>query len=430
MGVTRRFAILAMMGIPLLFVGVIAPAAITALIFWVYNLVIFALLAVDFILSPPAFSLKVRRANEDAKLSHKAVNRVSFFVYNPSHFQLQISALDTISDRHFKVSNENMQHSLSPGEERLFTYDITPSKRGAFTFSKIHLKAQGLLGLSTKYHTHDCPMEFKVYPNLKDLGRYRLMVQNNRLLGQGDKTIRLFGTGTEFESLRPYVEGDDYRKINWLVTARTGHHIVNNYQIEKNQPIFLMIDSGRPMSYSINGYKKLDYAINAALVLADIVGQKGDQSGLLVFDTKVQNLIKPGKGAAHRNRLMEALYHIEESRSTSNYEEAFRTLCRNQKRRSIVFIFTDFETLEEGSELTRHIALLKRRHFPIVVFMKNEELIALSDNDDQYVQEVAQDFLQERKQLLRMLNAMSIPNVETEAEKFSLAAVNQYLGIV
>jgi len=272
-------------------------------------------------------------------------------------------------------------------------------------------------------------MEFKVYPNLKDLRRFRLMTQKNRLLPRGEKTVRLFGPGTEFESLRTYVEGDDYRKINWPVTAREMRLIVNDYQIEKNQPVFLMIDGGRPMSYSVRGYKKLDYAINAALVLSDIVNQKGDQSGLLVFDKEVRSIIMPGKGEAHRNNLMEALYHIQETRSTSNYEAAFRTLCKRQKRRSLVFIFTDFETLEEASELTAHIAQLKRRHFPIVVFMKNDKLIALSDDKDAFVQEVAQSFLEERKQLFRVLNAMTIPNVETAAENFSVTAVNQYLAL-
>jgi len=206
--------------------------------------------------------------------------------------------------------------------------------------------------------------------------------------------------------------------------------IVNDYQAEKNQPVFLMIDGGRPMSYNARGYKKLDYAINAALVLSDIVNQKGDQSGLLTFDKEVKSLIMPGKGDVHRNNLMEVLYHIQGTRDTSNYEAAFRTLCQRQKRRSLVFIFTDFETLEEARELTTYMAQLKRRHFPIVVFIKNEELITLANHSkDIDVKEVAQSFLTERQQLFRTLKAMAIPNIETEAENFSTAAVNQYLTL-
>ena len=431
MSVTRRFVVLAAIGVLLLFVAAPLPVPVPAFVFWLYNMVILGLLAMDFMLSPRASSLTVRRAGGDnlPKLSHHAANQVAFSVYNPSGFQLKVDAVDTVTDRHFKVSDENLSHLIDPGEEKPFTYSVTPSKRGAFTFTYIHLRVRGLLGLCVKYYSHHCPMEFKVYPNLKDLRKFRIMIQKSHLMPRGEKAIRLRGQGTEFESLRAYVEGDDYRKINWPVTARAGYPIVNDYQVEKNQPIFLMIDAGRPMSYSTKGYKKLDYAINAALVLSDIVNQKGDQSGLLVFDKEVRSLIMPGKGEAHRNGLMEALYHIQESRSTSNYEAAFHALLKRQKRRSVVFIFTDFETLEEAQELTNHMALLAKRHFPIVVFIKNEKLIALCGHKDGHVKEVAGSFLDERKQLFRKLNAMAIPNIETSAENFSTAAVNQYLGL-
>ena len=428
MSVSRRFVVLAAVAVPLLLLAALLPAPVTALIFWLYNLILFGLLIMDFILSPAASAFTVSRENIDyTKLSHLALNRISFNIFNPSPFQLQVEAKDAVEDRYFTVSNEDLKHVISPGGGKIFSYSVTPSKRGAFTFPHIHLRVRGLLGLAVKYHSHGCPMEFKVYPNISDLSRFRIMTQKNRLLPQGEKALRIFGYGTEFESLRVYVEGDDYRKINWPVSAREMRLIVNDYQIEKNQPVFMMIDGGRPMSYSVKGYKKLDYAINAALILSDIVNQKGDQSGLLVFDREVRSLILPGKGEAHRNNLMEALYHIQENRSTSNYEAAFRTLCRRQKRRSLVFIFTDFETLEEAQELCDHMAYLKRRHFPIVVFMKNDKLIELAGSEDEQVKEVAELFLNERKQLFRSLNALAIPNVETAAEKFSLTAVNHYL---
>ena len=432
MSVTRRFVGLAMCGVPLLLLATLLPAAVTSLVFWLYNMILFGLLAMDFILSPAASSLAIKREGESVKLSHQAINRVTFTVCNTSNYVLLVEAKDEVISRHFTVSRTSLRHSLRPGEERSFAYSVLPSKRGAFTFPYVHLRIRGLLGLVMKYHSHKCPGEFKVYPNTSDLHRFRIMTQKNRLLPRGEKPLRIFGPGTEFESLRAYVEGDDYRKINWPVSAREMRPIVNDYQIEKNQPVFMLLDCGRPMSYSVKGYRKLDYAINAALVLSDIVGQKGDQSGLLAFDTNPHVLIMPGKGHAHRNSLMESLYHLHGTRSTSNYGAAFRMLCQRQKRRSLVFIFTDFETLEEGGELCSQISLLKRRHFPIVVFMKNEELERLAGpapDSDEYVQEVAQSFLAERKQLFSSLNGLAIPNVETAAEQFSVTAVNQYLAL-
>jgi uncharacterized protein (DUF58 family) len=219
-----------------------------------------------------------------------------------------------------------------------------------------------------------------------------------------------------------------------MATAREDRLMVNQFQSEKNQPVYIMLDTGRPMSYSVNGYKKLDYAINAALILSDIVNQKGDQSGLLVFDTAVQAQINPGKGAAHKHQLMEALYHVADSRRTSDYEGAFRALCDRQKRRALVFIFTDFEILEEAEELIAQMAWLKKRHFPMVVFMENESLNKLAGQatygkKDRVLQSTAQEFIQERKQIFRTLNMMSIPNIESPAEKFALSAVNRYLAL-
>jgi uncharacterized protein (DUF58 family) len=273
-----------------------------------------------------------------------------------------------------------------------------------------------------------------VYPNIKDLSKYRLLTQKNRLLPQGEKTVRIHGAGAEFESLRTYVEGDDYRKINWMATARGNRLMVNQYQQEKNQPVIMLLDTGRPMSYAVKGYKKLDYAINASIILSDIINQKGDNSGLMVFDQTVKTYIKPGKGAAHRHQIMETLYHVYDNRHTSDYEGAFRSLCDLHKRRALVFIFTDFEILEEAEELISHMAWLKRRHFPVVVFMAGEGLQALANQEvygkkDAVLRDTAREFIEERRQIFKALNRMGIPNIESTAENFAVSAVNRYIKL-
>jgi len=147
----------------------------------------------------------------------------------------------------------------------------------------------------------------------------------------------------------------------------------------------------------------------------------------------VQAHISPGQGALHRNHFMETLYHVADNRQTADYEGAFRTLCEKQKRRSLVFIFTDFEILEEAEELITNIAILKRRHMPVVVFMENESLTAMAnapDNTklyDKVLKQTAAEFHEERKKILRKLNIMGIPSVESKAEQFAVSAVNRYL---
>jgi len=400
-------------------------------LFW--NLLLVGLLTLDVLITPGAKCFLFRRSGEDV-LYFKEENVIDFYVKNTSKHVLHIECKDERA-RHFQVLTENdLTKWLQPREEELFSYAMIPSKRGSFTFSNIYFRYTGLLGLCIKHKKVHCPIEFKVYPNVQDLSKFRLMLQKHRLLPQGDKNIKNYGMGYEFESLRPYVDGDDYRKINWRATSRENKLIVNQYQIERNQPVYILIDISRPMSYNVGGYKKLDYAINAALILSDIVNQSGDKAGLMVFDSIVRSHIAPGQGAAHRNHLMETLYHVEDNRSTADYGGAFRALNEKQKRRSLVFIFTDFELPEEARELIAQMALLKKRHLPIVVFMENESLNALAEipvrkKYDKYLRSTAIEFQDERKDIFRHLSAMGIPNVESKAEEFTVAAVNRYIQL-
>jgi len=430
MSVTRNYVYLTALGVILTIAA--WPFGIHDIVFLFWNLLLLGLLALDAFLTPPAKVLTVRREAEQ-KLYFKTENDITFFVRNTNKkHTLRVQAKDE-SLRHFTVVDDDLTHKINPGKEQEFTYAVTTAKRGSFYTKNVYLRFRGILGLCVKHVTLPCPTTHKVYPNVRDLSKYRLMMQKNRLLPKGDKSLRQYGAGSDFESLRTYVEGDDYRKINWTATARENKLMVNQYQLERDQPVYILLDIGRPMSYSVNGYKKLDYAINAALVLGDIVNQQGDKAGLLVFDSKVQSHVSPGQGALHRNLLMETLYNVEDNRQTADYEGAFQTLCEKQKRRSLVFIFTDFEILEEAEELLMHIAILKRRHMPIVVFMENESLSAMTNAQDskraydKMLKQTALEFYEERKKILRKLNIMGIPSVESKAEHFTVSAVNRYL---
>lgn len=432
MSVTKSFVFLVALGGLVTFIAWrIGVSYVAMFLFW--NLLLAGLLALDKVLTPSVKFLEIRRSGEDV-LYFKAENKIKFFVKNTSRHALNVQAKDERVRNFSVLPEDDLMHWLTPRDEKLFSYTVVPLKRGSFLFKNIYLRYTGLLGLCVKYAKVPCPIKFKVYPNVWDLSKYRLMLQKNRLLPQGDKNIKNYGMGYEFESLRPYIDGDDYRKINWQATSRENKLIVNQFQIERNQPVYILLDIGRPMSCSVNGFKKLDYAINAALILADIVNQSGDKAGLMVFDSTVRSHIAPGQGAEHRNRLIETLYHVADNRSTADYGKAFRVLCEKQKRRSLVFIFTDFELPEEARELISHMALLKKRHLPIVAFMENESLNSLAEAPvrkrfDKYLRKTAIESQAERKDIFRHLSAMSIPNVESKAEFFAVAAVNRYIQL-
>ena len=435
MSVTKNFVIITAIGA--LGVAAVFPLGLSLPVFIFFNLLCFGLFVLDLMMTPRPSCLYISR-EVDNNLYFKAENVVRFLVKNTSAHALEIEAKED-GNRFFNVTcMDSMKHTVAAKETQIFSYVTIPSKRGSFLFKNVYLRYKGVLGLCRKYVKVPSYAEYKVYPNIKDLSKYRLLLQKNRLLPSGENKIRRVGLGYEFESLRPYVEGDDYRKINWSATAREMKPVVNTYQVERSQPVNILIDIGRPMSYAVKGYKKLDYAINAAIILADIVNQQGDKAGLMVFDSKLQSYVAPGQGASHRNNLLETLYGVEDNRQIADYQGTFKTLCDRQKRRSLVFIFTDFEMLEEGQELITNIAWLKKKHLPIVVFMKNEGLNSIADTPvapskkltyEKVLKDTAKEFAKERKSVFMSLSAMGVPNIESPAEDFALAAVNNYIRL-
>jgi len=429
MSLTKNFVSVLLLGVVVTIlawvVGLLVP------VFIIYNSLAVVFVVLDLFVTPNPKKIQVFR-NKETHLYFKTDNQIPLTVKNKSGSRIKVELKDE-SLRHFNFLSSNMWHTIEPGSTTEFSYDVMPTKRGSFDTKYVYVRVTGILGLCVKHAKIPCPTRFKVYPNVRDLSKFRLMVQQSRKLPQGDKSLRLFGSGAEFESLRTYVEGDDYRKINWSATARENKLIVNQYQPERDQPVYIMLDTGRPMSYMVNGFKKLDYAINAAIILTDIVNQQGDKAGLLVFESEVHAHIKPGQGAAHRNNVLEALYHVEDTKNTANYGAAFKALNEKQKRRSLVFIFTDFEIIDEADDLIANIKHIKRRHMPIVVFIKNEELaqMATQENPDtiynKTLQSVAEEFHKERQSVVSKLNAMGIATIVTEAENFAISAVNKYL---
>ena len=424
--------------IALFFIGTLFPAALflgfnLSAFFFLYDFILIVLLAADYILSPGKETFSVTRQTA-GPLKYKIKNEMTVVVRNNGGRSVCLELKDEAPPFHFKIIKSDMVKTVPPGGESAFTYTVIPNKRGAFFIDNVHVKSTGRFGLCHKFFICDAPADIKVYPDMGDAAKYRIAMQKNRLLFTGERAVPVTGAGAEFESLKEYVDGDDYRNINWTATARENKIIVNQYETEKNQPVYLLVDSGRSMGYSVNGYKKLDYAVNAALILSDIINKKGDKTGLVVFDAVVKKVVLPGKGPEHRRALTDALYYIEDNKNTPNYRAAFNELAAKRKRSGIVFIFTDFETDVEADDLLSALPYIEKRHTPVVVLMENVSAITLAGTRAEGITDVyragfAVDYLYERERLIKKINAGGVLCVQTNAERFALESVNRYLTI-
>ncbi|MFP4662320.1 MAG: DUF58 domain-containing protein [Halanaerobiales bacterium] len=431
MGITGRFINLILIGVLLLIAAVFFWGSLT--VFIVYNLIIITLLLIDYYITPDGSVLEVKRTGGE-KLSLYEKEAISFEVHNKGSRAFYLELKDEIAEYHFQVEKKVISGVVLPNEKKLFEYYVTPTKRGAFAFGNLHIRYEGKLKLCTRTIQKEIGREYKVYPNLKNLKKYRLSICNNRMFKEGKKNLKLLGHGTSFESLREYVSGDDYKRINWKATARINKPIVNQYQPEKNQHVYMFIDTGRPMSYTVRGYRKLDMVINTALVLSDVINQNGDQSGVLLFNTDVDNIVMPGKGVEHRKKIMETLYHIEYTNHTSNYREVFQYFRKKERHRSIVFLFTDFETEEEARNILRVLPYISRNNLVIIILIKNESVEAISEQQirtdhDIFNKGVAIELLNERQQIIKLLNHKGVFCIECPAEKLELTAINKYIEV-
>jgi len=428
---TKRFIYI--LGTGIIVIGAFYFAGLHLTAFIIYNLICFSVLLLDYFLSPSSEQFEIERIGED-KLSIYEDEKIKLRVYNKSNRKVYMEIKDEIPDFHFEADEKIAKGYVMPHNKEDFEYKVIPKKRGTFKFGNIHFRYESNLKLCMKQFKAVLPREYKVYPNLQDLKKYRLAVYNNKFYQVGDKSFKMLGKGTQFESLRDYVLGDEYRKINWKATARENRPIINQYEPEKNQHVYILIDTGRPMSYSVRGYKKLDLAINTGLVLSDIVNQNGDKSGLMIFNTEVNNLIMPGKGNNHRNRLMEALYHVQHTNDASNYEEAFYHLKRKERRRSLIVLFTDFDTIEEAEEMTVVLSILSKNNIVMLILMEDEKLEKMSSISAEkesviFNKGVALEILRERRKIIHKLNSKGIMCIESPPEKLAINVINKYLHI-
>lgn len=431
MSITKNFICLVSFGILFLGIGAFFNNSFT--VFILYNLFCIVLLIADYFISDEEENILIERAGED-KLSIHEKEKIAFQIFNNTGRKLYMEMKDEIPEFHFKTEEKVMKGTAGANEKKQFYYKVIPTKRGAFTFGSLHVKYEGKLKLCFRSFKVRLEKEYKVYPNMKNLRKYRLSISNNRMIKQGQRNLKILGKGTAFESLREYVSGEEYRKINWKATARSDKPILNQYEPEKNQHVYFFVDKGRPMSYSVRGYKKLDMAVNTALVLSDVVNQNGDQSGLLIFNTEVTNMIMPGKGAVHRNKILEALYHIQHNNQTSNYEEAFYYFKKKERHRSIIFLFTDFETVEEAENMLKVLPSISRNNILVILLIKNDSIedIAnkkISNSLELFEKGAALEHLEERHGIINLLNRKGILCLECPAEKLEYSAVNKYIQL-
>ena len=321
---------------------------------------------------------------------------------------------------------------LAAKGENEIRYTLTPVKRGVYSFGRIRCFVRTRIGLVERRYSLDKERDVAVYPSYLMLNRYELLAMSNHLTEMGIKKLRRVGNNTEFEQIKDYVPGDDYRMMNWKASARTHQLKVNVYRDERSQQIFSVIDKGRVMQQSFHGMTLLDYSINAALVLSYVAMHRDDKAGLITFTDKMDTFVAPSRRTGQMQRLLDALYMQE----TDFGETDFSNLCINVReqvsKRSLLVVYTNFSGMTALNRQLPYLKLLSRWHRVLVVFFEdselNEYIQSTKHSIEEYYQHViAEKFVYEKRLIVSTLRQHGIYSLLTTPENLSVDIINKYL---
>jgi len=334
------------------------------------------------------------------KLSNGDENELFIQLHNLYRLPAHLSIIDEIPHQ-FQRRDIQWESDIAPGEEQTLLYKLRPTKRGEYDFGAVNIFCSILLRLVQRRFRYDNGKILPVYPSFLQMQKYELAAFSNFLEERGIKKQRRIGNTFEFEQIKEYVQGDDPRTINWKATARRNTLMVNQYQEEKSQPVYAIIDKGRLMKMPFDGLSLLDYAINASLVILNIALKKDDKAGLITFSNKMSTALMAEKKSGQLFKIQEALYNQLTRYKETNFELLSLFVNRRIKRRSLLLLFTNFESLHSLERQLPYFRSLARRHVIVVIFFKNTAIKDLLRKDPESIEERNKRFTKKRSRKYR-----------------------------
>ncbi|HAA24180.1 MAG TPA: DUF58 domain-containing protein [Cytophagales bacterium] len=367
------------------------------------------------------------------RLSNGDINPVEIVVENHYAFPIHTTTIDEIPHQ-FQRRDIRFLANLPSRGSKVISYELRPVKRGEFVFGKVHVYVNTVMGLVTRRYTFDQGKDVAVYPSYMQMRKYELLAIHNQLTDSGIKKIRRVGHNREFEQIKEYVVGDDIRTINWKATARRNQLMVNSYQDEKAQQVYAVIDKGRAMQMPFEGMTLLDYAINASLVISNIAILKSDRAGLVTFQHKDGTLIPASRRNAQMQLLMEALYKQKTAFKEADYARLYTRLQYKLTQRSLLLLFTNFESHASLERQLPYLRKLAKRHVLVVIFFENTELRQLLDKqaeslEEIYIKTIAEKFSFEKRLIAKELKRHGIHTVLTAPQNLTVDTINKYLEL-
>ncbi|NDV70325.1 DUF58 domain-containing protein [Dysgonomonas sp. 25] len=365
------------------------------------------------------------------RLSNGDQNPISISIKNLYSFTASVMLVEEVPFQ-FQKRDLIFRTKMAPGESQNLYYELRPTQRGVYHFGHINVFVTGVLGLVSRRYICDVEKEVAVYPSFLEMRKFELLAASHRLTDYGIKRIRRIGHATEFDQIKQYVFGDDPRTINYKATARANQLMVNTYQDERSQPVYCIIDKGRTMKMPFNGLTLLDYAINSTLMVASTALNKDDKVGLITFSNTIDEIVPADKHRRQRNVILEALYAQKTDFKESDYERLYVSVRRKITQRSLIILYTNFETVNGTRRQLKYLSSLTRDHLVLVAFFENSEFTDILDSqpddvESSFLKGMTEKLATDKELIVRELNRRGIHTILSKPEHLTIDSINKYL---
>ncbi|HEY2722371.1 MAG TPA: DUF58 domain-containing protein [Chitinophagaceae bacterium] len=378
------------------------------------------------------YALRAERVTTE-RWSNGDDNKVTLHFQNNYSFPVSTYIIDELPAQ-FQERNWYRKEKIGRNSEKHISYTVRPLTRGEYLYGNINVFVKGPLQLAKRKFVFPAAETIKVYPSYIQMRRYHLLAVSNRLQEAGVKRVRKLGHSMEFEQIKEYVRGDDYRTINWKASARKKELMVNNYTDERSQQIYCLVNKGRTMKMPFEGMTLLDYAINASLVLCNVALVRQDKAGIITFAENLDVFLPADKKSIQMNHVLETLYRQQTRFLEADFEKLYSVIRNRINHRSLLILFTNFESMDS---LQREMPSLKRiaqYHLLVVVFFENTELKQVTERkansiEDIYIKTIAEKFAFEKRLMVKELHKNGILSVLTSPKDLTIDTINKYLEL-
>ncbi|WP_299104330.1 DUF58 domain-containing protein [uncultured Tenacibaculum sp.] len=365
------------------------------------------------------------------KLSNSDANEIHVQLENNYPFDVTTRVIDELPFQ-FQKRDFNVQQNIKSYDKATFNYTVRPVERGEYQFGKLNVYTSSILRVVGRRYTFSEEENVKVYPSYVQMKKYEFMAMNNKLTEFGLKKIRRIGHTMEFEQIKNYIPGDDVRTINWKATAKRAELMVNQYQDEKSQPIYSIIDLGRVMKMPFEELKLLDYAINSTLAFSNIALLKNDKAGMITFAKKVEKIVPASNKKTNLHLLNEELYHTNTNFSDSSFALLNATVKRKINQRSLLLLYTNFEHISALKRQLPYLKSIAKKHLLVTIFFENTELDNLisekaEDLQEVYHKTIAEKYAYEKRLMVKELEKNGLNAILTKPQYLSVNVINKYL---